>query len=226
MASHVILTAHWDWVLYHYRLSFARVLRENGYKVTFVCPAGQYFPKLEGEGFSCVQWKISRKSLNPLREAASIVHLARIYRRLAPDIVHHFTVKPNLYGTIAAHFAKTPIVINAFTGLGYLFSNDLLAGMLRFFLHPFLRWMANYPRATIMFQTDSDRETLIKLGILNSDKWSVVIRDSGVDLNHFKKNDNRVSKPQSSKKPVVLMASRILRHKGIKEFVKMAKMLK
>ncbi len=223
---HVVLTAHWDWVLYHYRLSFARALRNNGYQVTFVCPAGHYFPKLEAEGFSCVRWKISRKSLNPLREAVSIVQLVRIYRRLAPDIIHHFTVKPNLYGTIAAHYAKTPIVINTFTGLGYLFSDDFLAGTLRFFLHPFLKWMANYPRAILTFQTDSARKAFITLGILNSDRRSVVIRGSGVDLNHFKKNHDPIPKPQSSGKPVVLMASRLLRHKGIKEFVEMAKMLK
>ncbi len=224
--AHVILTAHWDWVLYHYRLSFARALRENGYKVTFVCPTGNYLPKLEADGFPCVRWQISRKSLNPLREIISIVQLVGIYRRLKPDVVHHFTVKPNLYGTLAAYFAKVPAMINTFTGLGYLFSDDSRAGALRFFLYPFLRWAVNRPNAAVIFQTDSDRETLIKRKILNSDKRSVMIRGSGVDTSLFKRNGARPFNLPLSKKPVVLMASRLLWDKGIKEFIEMARTLK
>lgn len=226
MASHVILTAHWDWVLYHYRLSFARALRLKGYRVTLVCPAGDYFSKLEADGFSCVRWPLSRKSFNPLRESMSLVQLVRIYRGLKPDVVHHFTVKPNLYGTLAAHFAKVPVVMNTFTGLGYLFTEHFHARTLRFFLHPFLRWALNRPNATIIFQSDSDRETLVKLKILNSDKRSVVIRGSGVDTGRFKRNGGRAFNSQFSKKPVVLMAARLLRDKGVKEFVEMARTLK
>ncbi len=226
MASHVILTAHWDWVLYHYRLPFARALRLKGYRVTLVCPDGHYLPKLEADGFPCVRWQISRKSLNPLREIISIIQLVGIYRRLKPDMVHHFTVKPNLYGTLAAHFAKVPVVLNTFTGLGYLFTDDFRTRALRFFLHPFLRWALNRPNAAVIFQSDSDRETLVKLKILNSDKRSVVIRGSGVDTGRFKRNGSPAFNSQVSKKPVVLMAARLLRDKGVKEFVEMARALK
>jgi len=224
--AHVVMTVHWDWVLYNFRLPLARALRENGYQVTFVCPAGHYLSKVEAEGFSCVRWKISRKSLNPFREAGSIVHLAGIYRRLKPDIVHHFCVKPNLYGTLAASFSHVPAVINTFTGLGYLLYDSLRARILLFFLNPFFRWAINHPNAVVIFQSESDRRILKEKNILASGAKVFIIPGSGVDIDRFKGKAYSGMDLQRGKKPVVLMASRLLWDKGVKEFIGMAQTLK
>jgi len=123
----VLMVAHWDWVLYNFRLPLARALREKGFEVIFVCPYGEYVPKLKEEGFRWIHWAIVRRSLNPVRELIAILHLASIYQREQPQIVHHFTIKPNFYGSIAALLARRDKVINTFTGLGFLFSEHPLA---------------------------------------------------------------------------------------------------
>lgn len=111
----VLMVAHWDWVLYNFRLPLARMLREKGFEVTFVCPNGEYVPQLWEDGFRWVHWSVIRKSLNPAAELYSTFHLASIYRREQPKIIHHFTIKPNLYGSIAALLTGTKKVINTFT---------------------------------------------------------------------------------------------------------------
>ncbi len=117
----VLLVAHWDWVLWNFRLPLARALKDRGHEVILVFPFGEYAERLRATGFRCVHWSVKRESLNPLREIAAIVHLAHIYRREKPDLVTHFTIKPNLYGSIAAAFCRNLKVINTFTGLGFLF---------------------------------------------------------------------------------------------------------
>jgi len=95
----VLLVAHWDWVLYNFRLPLAKALREHGYDVVFVCPFGEYVNKLMEAGFRCIHWSIIRRSVNPLEEIKALFHLAYIYRQERPNLVHHFTVKPNLLGS-------------------------------------------------------------------------------------------------------------------------------
>ena len=81
-------------------------------------------PDLKSAGLVWHELTLEGKSVNPFRELRTLFHLYRLYRRLQPTIVHHIALKGVLYGSIAARLARVPNVVNAFTGLGHLFSTD------------------------------------------------------------------------------------------------------
>jgi len=217
----VLLVAHWDWVHYNFRLPLARTLREKGYDVIFVCPSGDYVAKLRGAGFHVLNWHVRRRSLNPFREGWAIIHLAYLYWKEGPDIVNHFTIKPNLYGSIAALISGVPKVLNAFTGLGFVFSGALRARLIRAGVLPLLRRVLHRGRSLTIFQTATDRALFLDLGLVAPERSSV-IAGSGVSTELFMPHTfgNRLSK-----EPVVLLAARLLLDKGVHEFVKAAETL-
>jgi glycosyltransferase involved in cell wall biosynthesis len=220
----VLMVAHWDWVLYNFRLPLARALREKGFEVIFVCPYGEYVPKLKEEGFRWIHWAIVRRSLNPVRELIAILHLASIYQREQPQIVHHFTIKPNFYGSIAALLARRDKVINTFTGLGFLFSEHPLAIGLRSSVLPLAKLAFRASKGWSVFQNRQDLETCLRLRLVLPERV-VVIDGSGVDTRKF--HSSYDSPPDNHKHPtVVLMAARLLWDKGVREFVEAARVLK
>jgi glycosyltransferase involved in cell wall biosynthesis len=220
----VLMVAHWDWVLYNFRLTLARALREKGFEVIFVCPYGEYVPKLKEEGFCWIHWAIVRRSLNPVRELIAILHLTSIYQREQPQIVHHFTIKPNFYGSIAALLARRDKVINTFTGLGFLFSEHPLAIGLRSSVLPLAKSAFRASKGWSVFQNRQDLETCLRLRLVLPERV-VVIDGSGVDARKF--HPNYDSPPDNNEHPiVVLMAARLLWDKGVREFVEAARVLK
>ena len=117
----IVLFANTDWYLYNFRLSLARELRAHGHEVILVSAPGPFEPLLKQSGFHWVSFPISRQGINPFYELRTLWQLIRLYRQLHPDIVHHFTIKPVLYGSIAAHVLGIRGIINSITGLGHLF---------------------------------------------------------------------------------------------------------
>jgi glycosyltransferase involved in cell wall biosynthesis len=220
----VLMVAHWDWVLYNFRLPLARALREKGFEVVFACPYGEYVPKLKEEGFRWIHWAIVRRSLNPVRELIAILHLASIYQREQPQIVHHFTIKPNFYGSIAALLARRDKVINTFTGLGFLFSEHPLAIGLRSSVLPLAKLAFRASKGWSVFQNRQDLETCLRLRLVLPERV-VVIDGSGIDTRKF--HPNHDSPPDNHEHPIVVfMAARLLWDKGVREFVEAARVLK
>ena len=220
----VLMVAHWDWVLYNFRLPLARALREKGFEVIFVCPYGEYVPKLKEEGFCWIHWAIVRRSLNPVRELIAILHLASIYQREQPQIVHHFTIKPNLYGSIAAFLTGTRGVINTFEGLGFLFSEYPLAISLRSVVLPIAKLAFKASKGWCIFLNQQDLETCLRLKLILPER-AIVITSIGVDTKKFRPNHEFLS--NNHEHPiVVLMAARLLWDKGVREFVEAARVLK
>ncbi|WP_456331482.1 glycosyltransferase family 4 protein [Fervidibacter sacchari] len=220
----VLLVAHWDWVLYNFRLPLARMLRENGFEVTFVCPNGEYVPRLREEGFRWVNWSVIRRSLNPVMELYSVFHLASTYRREQSQIVHHFTIKPNLYGSIAAILTGTKKVINTFTGLGFLFSEHPLAVGLRRGVLPLAKLTFKAGKGWSVFQNRQDLETCLRLKLVLPER-TVIIAGSGVDTRKFRPNHAPPSSNHGHS-VVALMAARLLWDKGVGEFIEAARVLK
>ncbi|HEX5126438.1 MAG TPA: glycosyltransferase, partial [Rhodocyclaceae bacterium] len=94
----VLLFANTDWFLYNFKLSLARALREQGHEVVLLSPPGVYGPKLREMGFHWQAFALSRSGINPFAEWATKRRLTHLYRKLQPDIVHHFTIKCVIYG--------------------------------------------------------------------------------------------------------------------------------
>src|SRR6056297_1458321 len=101
-STKVVLVATYDWYMYNFKLPIARRLREEGRQVVLVTPPGPYVETMIGEGYEWREWTLDRHSMNPLKEFRSLLHLVSIYIQERPDVVHHFTAKGILYGSIAA----------------------------------------------------------------------------------------------------------------------------
>ena len=217
----VLLVANTSWYLYNFRLPLIQDLRANGYAVELVAPHDSYTALLEAEGFTVHNWLVARSSVNPFSEAHALVDLLRIYRREQPALVHHFTIKACLYGTIAAKGARIYRVINAVTGLGHLFlGTRKRSRLMRRAIRPLYKAAFTARRSTVVFQNAADQEKLIKLGITDGDR-AQLIRGSGVDIEHF--NPAAIAKapaPGVFHQPLqLLFPSRLIREKGVHELL-------
>ena len=157
----VVLFANTDWYLYNFRRSLAQGLREQGYEPILVSPEGPYAQRLIDLGF---RWKclpLDRRSLNPLVETRLILNLVRLLRQERPILIHNFTIKCAVYGSVAARLAAVPARINSLTGLGYVFANgDLRARLLRPLVRSLLRLTLGGSRARLIVQNCDDLELL------------------------------------------------------------------
>ena len=220
--SHILLVANWDWVLFNFRLPLARGLTEAGHRVTLVAPAGHYTEKLKALGYAVVDWPLDRRSVNPASELRAVLRLRTLYASLRPDVVHHFTIKPNVYGSLACRAlgARRPRVINTFSGLGFLFWTSWRARLLRGMLQPLLRGALGQPGCWTVFQNPADLERLAAAALVRRESTRL-IPGSGVDIRAFQPVSRSGSEPA-----VVLTAARLLWDKGLAELVEAARILR
>ena len=208
-----------DWYFWSHRLDLAKAARTAGFDVAIATRVTDHGEWIRQEGLRLLPIRLDRRSRNPMRECASILELINLYRRERPHIVHHVALKPILYGALAAWWAKIPVVINAFAGLGYTFT-DRHDGVSP--LQPVLTWglktAVRLNHSMVLCQNTEDRERLIQDGIVSADQTRIVA-GSGVDTEVFTMTDP----PQGV--PLVLLPARMLSDKGITEFVQAARML-
>lgn len=201
-----------------HRFSIGLKLQSQGFDVHVIAP-GSCPNEITQAGFTYHQVEMSRKGKNPFSELVVIFALAKLFKRINPDLVHLVTIKPYLYGGIAARLAGVPSVVSAVAGLGILFSQDTLkARVLRYFLYPMYRLAFGHKNQTAIFQNTHDRDLLVDWGVLNKHK-SVLIRGAGADLKQYQ----FVEEPQGT--PVISFAARLLIDKGVVEFVEASRLL-
>jgi glycosyltransferase involved in cell wall biosynthesis len=216
----VILVANTDWYLYNFRRSLAHFLREQGFSVTLVSPAGKFVNQLEEDGFRWVEWSLGRQTIAPWRELPALLALVKIYRKEHPDLIHHHTIKPVLYGSLAARLARAPAVVNSVTGRGYVFlSKDSKASLLKWVALPFYRMAFSHPRQAAIFENDEDRQYFIQEKLITAEHTRL-IAGVGVDTDRF------VPAPEPQGTPVVLLSSRMLWDKGVGVLIEAARKLR
>lgn len=220
----IVYTANWDWVIYNFRRQIGRLVQREGHEVLAVCPWGEYVEDLQSEGFGWRSWPLERKSRNPVTEARALVRLATIYRDEAPDLVHHDTIKPNLYGPLAtwlnavAGQGEPAPVICSVMGKGFLFSDNRLASVLRLVALPVLRFAWNQDNVHVTFSNEADRKEFLSRGLVAPERSSVVISefvDTDVFQPAFRDGEESIR---------VLMAARLLWAKGVGVFADAARM--
>ena len=111
-----------DWYFYSHRFDLAKASIKQGYQVTLITRVGQYGDIITKAGINLIDVNFRRAVGNPLADLIVLFRVSGIYRKIKPDIVHHVSLKPILIGSIACLFNSVPVIINAVTGLGYLFS--------------------------------------------------------------------------------------------------------
>lgn len=218
-----MLFANTDWYLFNFRLSLANALRDEGWQVVFVSPAGEYAWRLQYLGFQWDRMQFSSGGVNIFKEAMVVVRLARLYRRERPLLVHHFTVKCNLYGTLAAFFARGIRVVNSITGLGHVFiDNGRKARLLRCVVSLFYCIVLRIPRQEVIFENLEDQKVLSGWSSLPGGR-SHIIRGAGVDCRRF--SPRFKASNDKSGRVRVLLAARLIREKGICEYLDAARVL-
>ena len=136
----VVMFANTDWYLYNFRRSLALALRRSGYEVLLISPEGPYGNKLRELGLRWEPLPMQRRSLNVFRELGLLWYLVRLLRRERPAIVHGFTIKCAVYGSLAARLVGVPARVNAVAGMGYVFtSSQFKARLLRPIVRSLLR---------------------------------------------------------------------------------------
>jgi len=233
--ARIALVSNTDFSLYNFRMGLMRTLLARGYDVHVVCPDGEFIKELVKEGIHHHPLYMDRKGKNPLREIRTLWQLYRVFRKERFDMVHTFTIKPNIYGNIAAKLAGIPVVINSVTGLGYVFTDGGWGkNLLRWLVVNFYRLSFRFAQEVIFLNRD-DFEVFQKYKIVSARK-GVVLKGEGIDTGKFSPgNVNRdrveqinreLSLPDRSRPVVVTLVARLLWDKGIREFIEAAKILK
>ncbi|MHC8598993.1 glycosyltransferase family 4 protein [Arenicellales bacterium IMCC55707] len=210
--------ANTDWYLFNFRLPLIKRLIELGHEVTVLSPAGLFQSRLRDEGVRCLTIALERKGQFGKGDITSLYQLLSIYGREKPDVVHHFTIKAVIYGMIAAKLARIPFQINAITGMGYLFTGDQARSSLTRRAAVFcLQKLLSGKKCCTVVQNQDDQAALLNLGISRKESL-FLIPGSGINLEKFTpsaiKNTGNVK---------ILMASRILIDKGVREYVAAAR---
>ncbi|OBA00494.1 glycosyl transferase family 1 [Halomonas sp. G11] len=203
-----------------HRLPIAVAAKAAGYDVHVASAAGKVVKKIQDAGFKHHTIAFARSGQNPLVEFKTLMQLVKLFHREKPDLVHLVTIKPVLYGGLAARITRIKCVVSAVSGLGTVFVADLVTAKLRRWLVTRLYTLAfNQKRLAVIFQNPDDRDTLLATGTLQMTETRM-IRGSGVALSDYP------YLPEPEGKTVVVMAARLLRDKGVFEFVGAANILR
>lgn len=203
-----------------HRLGIAEEAIKQGYEVSLACPEGKGIGQIECLGVDIHRIPVKRTSHGWLAQFRFMLHSLRICRAVKPDLCHLVTLKTFLVAGFAAKLAGIPCRIGSISGLGFLFiSESWKTRLFRFILRPFFRWVMAGRNTRVIFQNDTDKELMIRyVGLAESN--CIMIRGSGVDLDAFP------YVPEPEGRPQVVMASRLLKDKGVMEYVQAARMLK
>jgi glycosyltransferase involved in cell wall biosynthesis len=203
-----------DWYFCVHWLPLALAVRDAGYDVTVACQVRAHGQEIKAAGIGLHPLgRFSRRTGNPLRELGAIQEISEAYRRLRPDLVHHIALKSVVYGSIAARRTGITAVVNLIAGLGYVFSSrDLKARLVRPVMEASFRMLLDRDCSRLVTQNPDDLHFFINEGVVHPSRASVVL-GAGVDLDKFTAS----VEPQGS--PLVVLPARMLRDKGVEEFV-------
>jgi glycosyltransferase involved in cell wall biosynthesis len=212
-----VFLANISWNIYNYRLPLIEALRDAGHEVVLLAPQDDYTSRLTEKGFRWAHLRMSQRGLNPLVEPQIIRDIYGFYRKEKPDIVHHFTPKGVIYGSLAARWAGVKRTVNTITGLGYVFSDEATGTLLLRSITTRLYRMA-LSNTTVLFQNAEDMQRLSAIqGVQGADFQ--LLAGSGINLTKFS------SQPEPPGPPVVMLAARLMMEKGVSYFVEAARIL-
>ena len=216
---HLVYVITEDWFFASHFLDRSLAALSCGYRVTVVTRSRETAKQLETLGLSFRNIEFARRGLNPLKEILTILQLRKIFRQLKPDIIHNIALKPVVLGSIAAQFARVQNVVNALVGMGYVFtSTEKQARLLRPFVNSLIRYVLNHQNTKVIIENNDDLNNLVAGKFVKRESIAR-IKGAGVDLEKF-------SYQQQPPAPIkVIMVSRMLRDKGVEEFVQAARLI-
>jgi glycosyltransferase involved in cell wall biosynthesis len=220
MTQRLIIVVNCPAFFLSHRLQVALEAQRAGFEVHVATGPGPAVDQIVSSGLIHHPLPLSRSGMNLISELRALLAIFRLFRKLHPDLVHLVTIKPVLYGGIAARLAGVPGVVAAVSGLGFVFfAKGIKAAVIGTLVAGMYRLALGKRNLKVIFQNPDDCETMLQATGLRRDKV-VMIKGSGVNLSEY------TVKPMPKGVPVVVMAARLLRDKGAQEFVQAAKLLK
>ena len=212
----ILFVSNTSWSMFNFRLGLLRFLLRCDCSVVVVTPYDEFTKKLSNLGCRVENISISAKGINPFSDLQLCSRLRTLYIKEKPDLIIHYTIKPNIYGSLAAAFAGFPSVAVT-TGLGYIF---LARNLVSFVAKMLYKFAFLFPKKIVFLNSDDER-IFVSKKLVDKDK-TLLLPGEGVDLEHFspsgiKSNDNEFR---------FLLVARALRDKGIYEYVSAARIIK
>ncbi len=212
----ILLFANSSWNLYNFRIGLIESLIKKNHEIYFFGKNDNYTKKLLNKNINYVSLSLSKKGKNPLKEIVTIIFFFLKIRKIKPDYILSFTIKPNLYSLLISHFFKTKVIVNI-TGLGNTFINK---NYLTYIIIIFYKLLIN-KSFYIFFQNKDDLNYFKKLNLLNKVKHGV-IPGSGINLNFFEKR----KKIKFNKNIKFVFVGRTIKEKGVYEYCEASKYIK
>ena len=213
----VAIVLNTSWNIYNFRLGLLKTLEKEGYRIVTIAPRDEYSQKLEALGYEYREIKINNSGTNPIEEIRLIHDFVKLYKEVKPDILLHYTIKPNVYGSIAADILDIPVITNI-SGLGTVFLNNSFPSKIAKFLY---KVAMRIPKK-VFFQNSDDRELFIAKKLVDPQK-TALLAGSGIDTEKFAP---RKDVSPSGGPLQFLFIARLVKDKGIVEYVDAARILK
>jgi len=213
---HILMTVNTAWNIWNFRQPVVKALLDEGGRVTVLAPPDDSVSDLERMGCRFRPLEMNAKGLNPVHDLQLQNRLKQIFLEDRPEAVLSYTIKNNIFGARAAHAAGVPFIPNV-TGLGTAF---LSGGILQTIAEQLYR-RAFSKLPVVFFQNEDDRDLFLDRKLVRADQ-ARLLPGSGIDLARF----TATEMPSADTAPVFLMIARLLRDKGVMEFIEAARQIK
>ncbi|MBA6420245.1 glycosyltransferase family 4 protein [Pseudomonas sp. 5Ae-yellow] len=225
LASRFLLVAGFSDSLINFRGPLVEALVDAGLEVHAAAPDltsnAAIASKLSGWGVTCHDVALQRAGVNPVADLKGLIRLYFLIRHIQPDVVLGYTIKPVIYGILAAWFARVPHRFALITGLGYAFTGEATGK--RKVIQQMARSLYSLALARaekVFFQNPDDQALFSQLGLISKHSSSAVLNGSGIDLAHFQQ------RPLTREPVAFLLIARLLGDKGVREYVAAARKVK
>jgi glycosyltransferase involved in cell wall biosynthesis len=210
----IVLAYNTSWYVWNFRMPLILALRARGYEVVVLAPRDRYSERIVAAGVALRPLSLDARGRNPLRELATAVEFLRAYAEIRPVVALHYTVKPNLYGSLAARILSIPVIDNV-TGLGAVFEKKgVLASVVR------ALYKIAFARAErVFFQNPDDCALFIRGGLVRPAQADL-LPGSGVDLERFR------PRPRGEGPFTFLFVGRLLKAKGVEDLLAAARLVR
>lgn len=213
----ILFVVNVDWFFISHRLPLATEALQRGYEVHIACGITDKREFLENLGVRVHSLRLLRSATGMKGEIEAFVDIYRLLQEVAPDVAHFVTIKPVLYGGIASRFLSLDKRVFSISGLGFLFiQQGLKASLVRGVIKRLYSVALGGKNSCIIVQNPNDKRVVSSIRKVPI----TLIRGSGVDLHQYKYKEEQCEKIK------VVMACRLLRDKGVFEYLEAARILK
>lgn len=216
MNKKILILANLDVGLYKFRKALIKELLEQGNEVYIALPKGLLVEKLENMGCHFIETPVDRRGINPATDFKLMMRYFKMIRKIHPDLVITYTIKPNIYGGLAARIKRIPYAVNI-TGLGTAFQSENMIKKLVVFLYK----LSCKKAKTVFFENAENKQVFLNNKIIK-EVQTCLLPGAGIDLDEYK----MTLYPEESRNIRFLFIGRVMKEKGVEELLKAAKNIK